>query len=267
MQLFRGVDRLVCVGSRSYDRVRGIIEFARAGVARSVNTGTFPVSIRLPLVSGLGLIRQPAVGESWRPTAFMGQSLHGLHIANCNVCCYTGDMRVLQGIKPQDVLVLLKLCLWSERPWRHLDLGVELGLSQTEISFSLERCRASGLLDSEKRRVLRAALLEFLKHGLKYVYPAQPGAVCRGMPTSHSSLPLSKRIVSDEDDQYVWPWAEGKVRGQAISPLYESVPLAAEKDPQLHELLALVDALRVGRARERAIAAEELESRIGPKRA
>lgn len=113
--------------------------------------------------------------------------------------------------------------------------------------------------------MLRSALLEFLENGLKYVYPVQPGAVGRGMPTAHSAFPLSKRIVSDPDDQYVWPWAEGKVRGQAIAPLYESVPHAAAKDPHLHELLALVDALRVGRARERAIALAELEGRIGPK--
>jgi len=175
-------------------------------------------------------------------------------------------MRVIQGIKPQDILILLKLCLWRDREWRHVDLAAELGLSQTEVSFALERCRTSGFLDSAKKRVLRFALLEFLEHGLKYVYPVQPGAVCRGMPTAHSAPPLSKRIVSDADDQYVWPWVDGNVRGQGISPLYESVPHAAAKDSQLYELLALVDALRVGRARERAIALEELESRLGPKK-
>lgn len=175
-------------------------------------------------------------------------------------------MRVLQGIKPQDVLVLLKLCLWKEREWRHVDLSLELGLSQTEVSFALSRCRASGFLDEAKKRVNRSALLEFLAHGLKYVYPVQPGPLCRGMPTAHSAAPLSERIVSDEHDQFVWPYGEGKMRGQAIEPLYESVPFAAQKDPQLHELLALVDALRVGRARERAIAARELEDRIGPKK-
>ena len=175
-------------------------------------------------------------------------------------------MRALQGIKPQDILVLLKLCLWNDRPWRHIDLSSELGLSQTEVSFALERCRVSGFLDEAKKRVLRSALLEFLSHGLKYVYPVQPGALCRGMPTAHSAPPLSKKIVSEEHDQYVWPYGDGKMRGQAIEPLYESVPLAAEKDPELHELLALVDALRVGRARERSLAAQELEKRLCPKK-
>lgn len=188
------------------------------------------------------------------------------HIANCNMSCYTAAMRVLQGIKPQDILVLLKLCLWQEREWRHIDLSMELGLSQTEVSFALERCRVSGFLDEAKKRVNRSALLEFLIHGLKYVYPVQPGALGRGMPTAHSAPPLSKRIVSDESDQYVWACGEGKMRGQIIEPLYESVPFAAGKDAQLHELLALVDAVRAGRARERSIAADELEKRIGPKK-
>jgi len=34
------------------------------------------------------------------------------------------------------------------------------------------------------------------------------------------------------------------------------------RDPQLYELLALLDALRDGRARERALAAKELGSRL-----
>lgn len=179
---------------------------------------------------------------------------------------YTISMRVLQGIKPQDILILLKLCLMGDQSWRHMDLAIELGLSQTEVSFALERCRHSGFLDSSKKRVLKTALMEFLTYGLKYVYPVQAGAVSLGVPTAHSAAPLSARIRSDADDQYVWPYAGGQIRGQGIAPLYESVPFAALNDPKLHELLALVDALRVGRARERGIAIEELEKRIGAKR-
>lgn len=175
-------------------------------------------------------------------------------------------MRALRGVKPQDILILLKLLLWKNRKWRHIDLVQELEISQTEISFALERCKNSRLMDYEKKQVLRQPLLEFITHGLKYVFPAQPGPICRGIPTSHSAPPLSKRIVSKPHDQYVWPHGDGKVRGQAITPIYPTAPDAALKDPQLHELLALVDALRVGRARERKIGREELEKRIlGPR--
>ena len=170
-------------------------------------------------------------------------------------------MRVHHGLRPQDILVLLKLLASQGRAWRQVDLAQELGLSQYEVSASLMRAEYSGFLDRSKKRLNKSALGEFLLHGLKYVYPAKPGAVCRGVPTAHSALPISKMIVSSPHDQYVWPHDEGEVRGQGIPPLYGSAPEAARRDPKLHELLALVDALRVGRARERKIAADELKSR------
>ena len=82
----------------------------------------------------------------------------------------------------------------------------------------------------------------------------------RGIPTAHSALPLNKEIQSNES--YVWSYAEGKVRGQSIEPLHKSVPVASLKDKKLYELLALTDALRVGKVREKNIAMEELEKRI-----
>lgn len=171
-------------------------------------------------------------------------------------------MRAQQGIKPQDVLILLKIVCWRDRNWRAVDLARELGISPAEMSMALERSRRIGFLDPSKRIVMKAPFLEFLLHGVKYVFPAEPGPMCRGIPTSHSSPPLANRIVSEESDQYVWPHDDGHVRGQAISPLYESAPQAARQDTKLYELLALLDALRVGRARERKIAAEEIESRL-----
>lgn len=174
-------------------------------------------------------------------------------------------MRPFNGIKPQDIVLLLKLVVLGEEKWRHVDLVSSLGLSQAEISFSLNRCRTVGFLDSAKKKVMRGALLEFLLHGLKYVFPARPGPVSRGMPTAHSAAPLAGRIISSESDIYVWPSDTGKARGQAIEPLYRSVPQAAGKDAALYELLALVDAVRAGRAREQAMAAQELERRLGGK--
>jgi hypothetical protein len=166
------------------------------------------------------------------------------------------------GLKPQDVLVVLKMLVSGDKDWRLVDLGQELGLSQTEVSFALARAQRSGLVDASKRRPNRTALEEFLIHGLKYVFPAELGAVCRGLPTSHSMTPLSKEIVSEPHDQYVWPYADGKMRGQSVTPLYPSAPYAASRDPKLHEFLALIDALRVGRARERNLAAEGIKKRL-----
>jgi hypothetical protein len=52
------------------------------------------------------------------------------------------------------------------------------------------------------------------------------------------------------------------VRGESFSPLYKSAPSAAKKDSKLYQLLALVDAIRGGRARERDIAKKELKKRL-----
>lgn len=171
-------------------------------------------------------------------------------------------MRPQPGIKPQDLLILLKIICWRDREWRSVDLARELKISPAEVSAALERARGVGFLDSAKKNVIKAPLLEFLLHAVKYVFPAEPGHLCRGIPTAHSALPLANRIVAEENDQYVWPHDDGNVRGQAIAPLYETAPDAAQEDARLYEFLALIDALRVGRARERDIAAREIEDRL-----
>jgi hypothetical protein len=165
------------------------------------------------------------------------------------------------GMRPHDIVVLLKIVTLESQVWRITDLAGSLHLSQSEISEALNRCMIAKLVDESKRIVFKKSLLEFLTYGLKYVFPAQPGPLVRGIPTAHSAHPLSSMIVS-EKDVYVWPWDEGDVRGQAIEPLYKNAPMAAKDDEKIYELLALVDAIRVGRAREEAIAVKELSRGI-----
>lgn len=171
-------------------------------------------------------------------------------------------MKAHLGMRPQDVLILLKIICLKDHPWRYSDVAHELGMSQSEVFESLERSRIAGLVDAEKRKVFRSALTEFITHGLKYVFPVEPGPLCRGIPTAHSAPPLVGRILASEIENYVWPTEDGICRGQAIRPLYSSVPRAARKDSSLYELLVLVDALRVGRTRERQLAQEELKQRL-----
>jgi hypothetical protein len=52
--------------------------------------------------------------------------------------------------------------------------------------------------------------------------------------------------------------------GLGWSPLHPSVPFAAMQDAKLYELLALFDALRVGKARERGMALDRLQALIDP---
>lgn len=170
-------------------------------------------------------------------------------------------MNVQQQImSPQDIVILLKIVALGMTPWLQDSLAVSLGISQSEVSKSLMRSKYAGFLSPDGKQVMKMALMEFLQYGIRYVFPQKPGPVMRGIPTSHSASPLKEIIQSEE--AYVWPYAKGTVRGHSIIPLYKSVPDAAVKDPKLHQLLSLVDALRVGRAREKQLAIQELEKRI-----
>lgn len=169
-------------------------------------------------------------------------------------------MKKHSGMRPHDIVILLKIGAKETQHWLMKDLAVELGISASEVSESINRSVQAGLLAKDKKRLMKAALLEFLQYGLPYVFPQQPGALVRGIPTAHSGPPLDKLIQSNE--LYVWPSAKGNARGQAIEPLYNSVVIAIQKDSKLYELLALVDALRVGRVREKQLAMEELKKRF-----
>lgn len=171
-------------------------------------------------------------------------------------------MRQAAGLKPQDIVVLLKILIWQSRSWRQVDLAEEVGLSQTEVSFALNRLARSGLLDASKKRPMKLALTEFLIHGLRYVYPPELGGMGRGMATAYSHGSLAKRLVVSEGDRVVWPDPQGDVRGQILQPLYPTVTSAARKDPELHEWLALIDTVRIGPVRARNLAVERIRGKI-----
>lgn len=163
-------------------------------------------------------------------------------------------------MRPHDLVILLKIVAKSTSHWFNKDIAHELGISQSEVSESLNRSQIAGLITENKKMIMRSALFEFIRYGVKYVYPQKPGAVVRGIPTAYSARPLSEFLQSE--DICVWPWALGDQKGQAIEPLHEKVPEACLKDPKLYEMLSLVDAIRIGKVREQKIAIEELEKRI-----
>jgi len=158
-------------------------------------------------------------------------------------------------MKPQDILIILKLHLLEGKKWSVSAIAESTGLSTSETHGAIKRCEKSGLYSPVTRLPITAALEEFIIHGIKYAFPADIGPPERGMPTAHSAPPLSDLIVSS-DEEYVWPYANGTRRGISISPLYSSIPFACEADTRLYELLALIDAIRIGRVRERKLAEE-----------
>lgn len=166
-------------------------------------------------------------------------------------------------MKPQDIVILLQVhCLGTT--WTYCELAKSLKMSASTVHEALQRCEISHLYNQKKKKVLKGALEEFLVHGLKYVFPAKVGAIVRGIPTAHSAEPLKKMLMVDETNPYVWASAKGKVKGQAIIPLYKSVPEVVEnqENSRLYELLCLVDSLRVGKIREQELAGMELNKRL-----
>ncbi|MDZ7808353.1 MAG: hypothetical protein U5K71_14755 [Gracilimonas sp.] len=108
-------------------------------------------------------------------------------------------------MRPHDVIVLCAVILQKENDWYMKYFVYQLMLSQSEISESLHRSMLVGLVDNEKRAVQRLNFYEFLEHGLKYVFPAIPGTLDRGIPTAVSAEPLVNSINSSM--KIVWPVA------------------------------------------------------------
>jgi hypothetical protein len=167
-------------------------------------------------------------------------------------------------LEPQDVVVLIKLAKYANRRPTYLQIASELFLSASRVHASVRRVKAARLLHASElgEKPNYAALEEFLIHGVKYSFPAQRGELSRGLPTAYAAAPLNQWIAPSDEPPPVWPYTEGTVRGYALYPLHKNVPKAALADPYLYEMLALVDALREGRTRERALAEKEISKRL-----
>jgi hypothetical protein len=167
-------------------------------------------------------------------------------------------------LKPQDVIVLLKLLVSSGRVVPFGALAEQLAMSASEVHASVGRAMAARLVNvtNDHLQPTKAALKEFLLHGARYAFPATFGTVTRGIPTGYAAPPLVSLVSQPDELPPVWPDPSGERRGMALYPLYPTVPRAARADPALYECLALFDALRSGAARERQIAIQLLSDKF-----
>ena len=170
-------------------------------------------------------------------------------------------MKKHSGMRPQDILVLLKIISMKKPDWLNLDIANSLNISQSEVSEALNRCKIARLIDGDKRKIYINSFKEFLIYGLKYVFPAEPGAIVRGIPTAHSASPIKENFSSGSEN-FVWPYYKGIIRGQAIEPLYGTIPMVVQNDQLFYELLVILDTFRLGRVREIKIAIDELDKRL-----
>lgn len=174
-------------------------------------------------------------------------------------------------LKPVDLYVLAGLLAlpnpagWAgasgpSQPWTQASLAAALHLPQAAVSRSMQRLEEVALVDRKQRTVRRSAAEGLFLHGVPFLLPVRLGPPTRGVATVHSAAPLQEAFVGD--GVYVWPDEEGDAVGVSLAPLHAAVPRAAREHAALHDFLALVDAVRVGRVRERALAAQSLRARI-----
>ena len=169
------------------------------------------------------------------------------------------------SLKPQDLVVLLRLSLEEGPAPSYAALAGELRMTASEVHAAIDRATQAQLArkdSSGKAIVIREALRLFVQHGARYAFPAVRGEPTRGMPTSHAAPPLNALMALSNDLPPVWPHKSGSVRGVAFYPLYPTVPEAAGSNPALYELLSLFDAVRGGSMRERALAIAQLDERL-----
>lgn len=161
-----------------------------------------------------------------------------------------------------DIYVLLKIvAMRGASHWSQSALAHEIGVSPSVVNRSLKRAEEVKLYNPTLKRVNARSLEEALIHGARYFLAPKQGGEVRGMPTAWAAPPLVQEIVSSEVLPPVWADPLGEIRGLSVEPLHPSGPKAALLDPEFYELLALVDALRIGGPRERALAEKELHRR------
>jgi hypothetical protein len=166
------------------------------------------------------------------------------------------------ALKPQDVFVACQLAIWEGEKWTYAQLAERLHLSPSAVFEALGRCRQAKLVASTNQgaQVVAQRLFEYLVHGVPTSFYPRKLEVVRGIATATFSPLFRSRFTKDGDLPVVWPYSKGKDTGEGLVPLYPTIPIACSQNQPLYNIMATVDILRVGKARERDAAVTYLES-------
>ncbi|MEO7522296.1 MAG: MarR family transcriptional regulator [Gemmatimonas sp.] len=164
-------------------------------------------------------------------------------------------------LRPFDIGVALRLLLVPED--RYEPLAAALVTSTSAVHRSVARLGLAGICRPSSRTVARDAFHEFLLHGVRFAFPPMVGPERTGMPTSVAHPTVHQLLRhSTESSPLVWASDLGDEQASSIAPLFAGVPAVASRDPRLHELLAVVDVLRTGSARERKLVGDWLRDGV-----
>ena len=151
--------------------------------------------------------------------------------------------------------------------WSISALADVLQLSTSVIHQSVCRLQRIHLLNREPQwSIYTKGLLEVVHYVVPYVFPAELGAVRRGIATAQSLPIYHNEFVKSGDLQPVWPHPHGQHRGAELAPLHKAIPEAIfsqRLSPTVHDLFGLIDLMRIGASRERRFAQEQLRAMLG----
>ena len=159
-------------------------------------------------------------------------------------------------LKGQDMVVLAAL-MAADDGCAYAELGERAWISASEAYAAVRRLKDSGLLNNA-RKLIKANVLEFLVHGLKYAFPMKVLGAGKGMPTAYAA-PVAADEFAGVGAVPVWAGSPGQVAGRAYAPFYPTAPNAAAANSAVYDRLALMDMLRGGRLRERDFATRKFK--------
>lgn len=164
-------------------------------------------------------------------------------------------------LRPLDIPVAVYMALVGDCSFS--DVAFHLDISASSAFRATNRLMYAGLARevSGARRINVSALLEFLEHGVRYAFPARKEPPKRGVATAHSA-PLLREDLDSSEDPVVWPSVRGRLVGAAVQPLIPSAPELEIRCPPVYDILTVIDALRIGNARDREVASRILRERL-----
>jgi DNA-binding Lrp family transcriptional regulator len=164
----------------------------------------------------------------------------------------------VEALRGQDIVIAAGLFALREATAAQSELSRALGIPRSRVSESVRRLADNGLYSRALGGLRFARFLDYLVNGLPWMFPARPGEVVRGIPTSHAGPVLNELIASSRP--FVWPSEDGDALGRAVEPVHRHALNVARVLPEAYQLLSLADGIRVGRVREKRMAAEALEA-------
>jgi len=176
-------------------------------------------------------------------------------------------------LKPQDIMIALKLITMHGRDWKYSEAALELNMSPSEVHSGIKRLKkcslvtelvmGSGVYVQKMHLPDIKSIKDFIYYGIRHVFPAVIGEPVKGLPTSFGVEHLYEGFEHNYPLIPVWEYPGGDYTGVSFKPIYSSAPQAGVNDFTLYQFLALTDSMRMDDANVRHYSWQKLNLMIG----